>query len=63
MDTQEALNEIKSRMKPYAQIGMPQSTFANTVRNIEVGLAKQTTIDEFMEKFGYQRKEIKWLKK
>lgn len=55
MTITEAIKEIKSRNKPYAQIGMPQSSFVNTVRNIEAGLAKNTTIEIFMAKFGYQK--------
>lgn len=53
MDLNEAIKEIKSRVKPYAQINMPQSTFVNTLRNIEAGLAKGNTIEGFMNKFGY----------
>lgn len=62
MDIQEALEEIKSRVKPYIGV-MPQSTFSNTIRNIEAGLAKQSTVDEFMKLFGYERSEIIWKKK
>lgn len=65
MDLKEAIQEIKGRVKPYAQIAMPQSTFVNTVRNINAGLAKQNTIDEFMAKFGYEKIKTKeqWEKK
>ena len=63
MDLKEAISEIKSRVKPYNQIGMPQSTFVNTVRNIEAGLAKVKTIEDFMGKFGYTVERIeKWTK-
>lgn len=58
MNIKEALAEIKSRVKPYAQVGMPQSSFTNTIRNIEAGLAKQSTIETFMLKFGYTKVEI-----
>lgn len=57
MDLKEALAEIKSRVKPYAQVGMPQSTFVNTVRNIDAGIAKQVTVERFMAKFGYSVKK------
>lgn len=65
MDLKEAIEEIKARVKPYAQVGMPQSTFVNTVRNIHAGLAKQSTIDEFMAKFGYVKVKTQeqWQKK
>jgi len=63
MDLKEAINEIKSRVKPYNQAGIPQSTFVNTVRNIEAGLAKRNTIESFMAKFGYKVERIeKWTK-
>lgn len=65
MDLNEAISEIKSRVKPYAQVGIPQSTFVNTIRNIQHGLAKQNTIDDFMAKFGYEKvkTEQQWQKK
>lgn len=55
MELNEAIKELKSRVKPYLHVGMPQSTFFNTIRNIEAGLAKQSTIDEFMGRYGYER--------
>lgn len=65
MTVTEAISEIKSRNKPYAQVGMPQSTFVNTIRNIQAGLAKQNTIIEFMAKFEYTciKSEEQWVKK
>lgn len=64
MNLKEAITEIKGRTKPYAQVGMPQSTFSNTLRNIEVGLVKDSTIEKFMAKFGYKKvtQEATWEK-
>lgn len=64
MKLKEAITEIKSRVKPYNEVGIPQSTFVNTIRNIEAGLAKPKTIEVFMGRFGYhaERSEL-WLKK
>lgn len=63
MELKEAIKEIKGRNKAYAQIGMPQSTFVNTIRNIEAGLAKQNTIEGFMSKFGYSiKKDEQWIR-
>lgn len=65
MNLEKAILEIEARIKPHLHVGMPQSTFANTIRNIKAGLAKQNTIDSFMEKFGYERvkKVDEWKKK
>lgn len=54
MEITEAIKEIKSRVKPYKHVGMEQSTFSNTIRNIEAGTAKWPTIEAFMNKFGYE---------
>ena len=64
MKLKEALEEIKSRVKPYLEVGMAQSTYSNTLRNIEAGFAKPKTVEEFMAKFGYEaeRSEM-WLRK
>lgn len=63
MTVKDAILEIKARSKPYAHIGMPQSTFVNTIRNIEAGLAKQSTIEIFMSKFGYKSERSEhWIK-
>lgn len=65
MTVNEAIKEIKARQKPYAQIKMPQSTFVNTIRNIEAGLAKHSTVIDFMGKFGYElvNKDVEWKRK
>lgn len=65
MELKEVLTEIKSRVKPYHHINMSASTYFNTIRNIEAGLCKQTTIDIFLEKFGYEKIEVidNWIKK
>lgn len=54
MILEEAIKEIKSRVKPYNHVGMSQPTFSNTIRNIEAGTAKWPTIEAFMNKFGYK---------
>lgn len=53
MEIQDAINELRSRVKPYFDADMPASTYYNTLRNIEAGLAKPATIAEFLGKFGY----------
>lgn len=65
MELKEALAELKLRVKPYLHVDIPPSTYFNTIRNIEAGLAKQSTIDKFMSKFGYERIKAKeeWKKK
>lgn len=55
MDLKEAITHLRGETKPY--IGkMPQSTYFNTIRNIEAGLAKESTIISFFEKLGYEVK-------
>lgn len=54
MNLQEAIKDLRSRVKPYLHIGMKESTYFNTLRNIEAGLAKQETISAFFQKFGYE---------
>lgn len=65
MELKEVLTEIKNRVKPYLHIDMPASTYFNTIRGIEAGLCKQSTIDSFLSKFGYEKVEKidTWFKK
>jgi hypothetical protein len=64
MKLKEAISEVKCRVKPYNEVGIPQSTYVNTMRNIEAGLSKPKTIEKFMARFGYvaERSEL-WIKK
>ena len=62
MNTEQVIKELKSRVKPYINI-MPQSTYSRTVRDIEYGHAKQSTIVCFFTKFGYTQNNITWTKK
>ena len=64
MNTEQVIKELKSRVKPYNQIDpvMPQSTYSRTVRDIEHGHAKQSTIVCFFTKFGYTQNDITWTK-
>lgn len=52
MNQQEAIEKIISEPKWYIGI-MPQSTASNFVTSFRMGMAKQKTIDSFLEKFGY----------
>jgi len=61
MNTEQVIRELKSRVKPYINI-MPQSTYSRTVRDIEHGHAKQSTIVCFFTKFGYTQNDITWIK-
>lgn len=52
MTQTEAIEKIISEPKFY--IGkLPQSTASNFVTSFRMGMAKQKTIDSFLEKFGY----------
>lgn len=61
VSTNEAINEIKGRTKPYVGI-MPQSTFSSTITAIETGRCRLKTIKDFMSKFGYEYEVISWRK-
>lgn len=62
MTQDEAIEQIISETKFY--IGkMPQSTASNFVASYRKGMAKQKTIDSFLEKFGYVKtQEAQWEK-
>lgn len=52
MTQQEAIEKIISEPKFY--IGkVPQSTASNFVASFRKGMSKQSTIDSFLETFGY----------
>lgn len=59
--TDEAINEIKSRIKPYVGV-MPQSTFSSTLTRIETGKCRYETLITFMGKFGYDLDVVSWKK-
>lgn len=48
----EAINEITKEPKFYIGV-MPQSTASNFLASYRKGMAKQKTINEFLNKFGY----------
>lgn len=62
MTQSEAIENIISEPKFY--IGkLPQSTASNFVASWRKGMAKQKTIDSFLEKFGYVKiKDAEWAK-
>lgn len=60
MNINEALTEIESRNKPYLDAGIPQATFANTIKAIKWGTAKEGTISAFMAKMGYVKEPDNW---
>lgn len=56
MTTDEAIEQITSQPKWY--IGkMPQSTASNFLASYKKGMAKKSTIDSFLSKFGYELKQ------
>lgn len=62
MTVEEVINEITSEHKFY--VGkMPQSTASNFLASYRKGMAKQKTIENFLEIFGYTIiKEAEWTK-
>lgn len=52
MDLKEAIKHVRARSKPYVGV-MPESTFYNTLRNMEAGLCKKETILKFFDSLGY----------
>lgn len=64
MILKDAIEEIKTRVKPYEHVDMQQGTFTNTLKAIEYGFAKPKTIEAFMCKFGYKpvKSEQQWEK-
>lgn len=62
MTTQEVIQELRQKSKPYVGV-MPQQTFSHTIKMIEAGLAKDSTTVKFLAKFGYTvEKERTWKK-
>ena len=55
MTAKEAVQLLKTRLKPYNQIvpQMSQSRFSITMRNIELGFSKPKTVTEFLTNFGF----------
>jgi hypothetical protein len=62
MNEQEVIKELRSQVKPYMQINMPQSQFSNTLVRHEAGLLKPKTLCKFLEKFGYRKENGLWFK-
>lgn len=62
MNKEQVLEAIESIPKPYTHIGMSQSTYSRTIRDIKHGLAKQSTMNVFFAKFGYEQNEVTWRK-
>lgn len=59
----EAINEIINKPKFYIGV-IPQSTASNFVQSWRKGMAKQSTIEIFLNKFGYEKiDEPKYIKK
>lgn len=54
MTQNEAIQKIISEPKYYIGV-MPQPTASCFVANWRNGMAKQKTIDAFLEKFGYKK--------
>ena len=52
MTEEEAVNAIIKEPKFYIGV-MPQSTASNFLASYRKGMAKQKTINEFLNKFGY----------
>lgn len=58
----EAINEITKEPKFYIGV-MPQSTASNFLASYRKGMAKQKTIENFLEIFGYTViREAEWAK-
>lgn len=56
MTLTEAIAEIKAKHKPYIGI-MQQATYCNTMKDIRLGTAKESTIERFVLKFGFKKIE------
>lgn len=57
MTEQQVINEITSKPKfyLYAEPPIPQSTASNFMASYRRGISKQSTIDAFLERFGYSK--------
>lgn len=53
MNEQEVIQDLRSFVKPYTYVNMPQSHFSNVLTRYEVGLLKPKTLVKFLELFGY----------
>lgn len=63
MTKDQAIKEIISQPKFYMGV-MPQSTASNFVISWRKGMVKKKTIDNFLNKFGYELKqEEQWQKR
>lgn len=61
MTIKEVCSDLRTQTKPYIS-KMSQSNYSNTLRHIEAGLSKQSTIDSFFSKFGYNGSFNEWTK-
>jgi hypothetical protein len=55
MNELEVIQDLRSYVKPYAQIKMPQSHFSNVLTRYEAGLLKPKTLVKFLSLFGYEK--------
>lgn len=58
----EVVEDLRNDVKPYIPVHMSQQTFSSTLRRIEDGRAKISTIRDFFTKFGYQGDFNDWHK-
>lgn len=63
MNTEQAILQILSMVKPYAQVGLKQSTFSNAIRSIRAGTYKDSKKVWFFGLFGFNKKTEEWEKK
>lgn len=55
MNEQDVIQELRSLVKPYEYVKMPQSQFSNTIIRLEAGLLKPKTITDFFKQFGFEK--------
>jgi hypothetical protein len=55
MSKDQTISLIESMWKPYAHIGMPQSTYWTTLNRIKQGLCSPATEAKFFNRFGYHK--------
>lgn len=61
MSNLEVITELRLKGKlAYLSVGMKQSTFSNTVKAIELRVAKVSTTEKFFKKFGYSGSYDNW---
>lgn len=60
MTTNEVLDDLNNRVKPYFTAKIPQSTYSRTIRDIKNGNCKPKTMQAFFAKFGYEQNEVTW---